>query len=68
MKLTTHMIWGMGGVKSPYYEQFRKYCCQAYTIIRRSANLFLNLLNLMRDAGIADMGAHPEVCFDIHLE
>eukprot|EP01138_Halocafeteria_seosinensis_P006251 gb/GECG01006392.1/.p1 GENE.gb/GECG01006392.1/~~gb/GECG01006392.1/.p1 ORF type:complete len:1074 (+),score=112.44 gb/GECG01006392.1/:1-3222(+) len=61
MKITKHMIQGMGGVKSEYYKQFRKYCCQGYTIIRRSANLFLNLLNLMRDAGIADMGAHPEV-------
>lgn len=51
-KLTREMVDGMGGPESPHYEQFKKYCCQAYNWLRKSANLILALLNLMVDAGI----------------
>lgn len=60
MKITKQMIEGMGGPKSPYYRDFLVNACQAYNIVRKGANLFLNLLNLMRDAGIADMGPDPD--------
>ena len=32
---------------------------QAYNWLRKSANLILNLLSLMSDAGIADLSANP---------
>ena len=35
------------------------YCPQAYNWLRKSANLILNLLSIMSDAGIADLSANP---------
>ena len=64
MKITKHMIEGMGGVDSDNYIQFRRYCVQAYNIIRKHATLFMNLLHLMRDAGIQDMGQNPQTTLD----
>lgn len=64
MKITKQMIDGMGGPESSYYENFLQYCCQAYNIIRKNANLFLNLLNLMRDANIPDMEPDPDRVID----
>ena len=64
MKITKHMIEGMGGVDSDNYIQFRRYCVQAFNIIRKHATLFMNLLHLMRDAGIQDMGQNPQMTLD----
>ena len=64
MKITKQMIYGMGGPESKYYEKFLEYCCQAFNIIRKSANLFLNLLSLMRDANIPDMAPDPNRVID----
>lgn len=60
MKLTKNMLDGMGGVSGHYYERFLVNCCQAYNIIRKSANLFITLLSLMRDANINDLGPDPD--------
>lgn len=35
------------------------YWPQAYNWLRKNANLILNLLSLMSDAGIADLSANP---------
>jgi phosphatidylinositol 3-kinase len=48
------MVEGMGGQEN--FKRFKSYCGQAYNIIRKSANLILNLLKLMLDAGINDLG------------
>ncbi len=58
MRITKEMIDGMGGPESRNYSRFRSYCCQAYNILRKSANLVTVLLTLMRDAGIEDL--HPD--------
>ena len=42
------------------YERFCGYACQAYNILRKSANLVLSLLNLMRDAGIEALSEQPD--------
>lgn len=34
-------------------------CLQAYNWLRKSANLILNLLSLMSDAGISELSANP---------
>ena len=35
MKLCKEMVEAMGGADSPYYEKFRKLCCEAFNILRR---------------------------------
>jgi len=55
MKLCSEMVEGMGGPNSEYYNQFKQYCCEAYNILRKNANLILNLFSLMTDANIADI-------------
>ena len=50
------MVEGMGGAASANFKRFKSYCGQAYNIIRKSANLILNLLKLMLDSGINDLG------------
>lgn len=62
MKLSMAMVDGMGGFptnpnnnpnKDPsQYNAFRQYCFTAYTTLRRSSSLILNLFMLMQDAGI----------------
>lgn len=57
MKLSLGMVEGMGGFPSAanpetQYGVFRQYCFTAYTTLRRSSSLILNLFKLMQDAGI----------------
>ena len=60
MKLCKEMVEAMGGANSSSYRQFQSYCCEAYNILRKSANLFLNLFQLMVDARIPDISSDPE--------
>lgn len=55
MKLSHEMVEGMGGTGNAaesQFEQFRQYCFTAYTTLRRSSSLILNLFALMQDANI----------------
>ena len=57
MKLSREMIEGMGGSATglnseSQFDAFRQYCFTAYTTLRRSSNLILNLFALMQDANI----------------
>jgi phosphatidylinositol 3-kinase len=58
MKLSSEMIDGMGGVGSRQYEEFRQYAFTAYTTLRRSSSLILNLFSLMQDAGIPGLAVY----------
>lgn len=60
MKLCKEMVEGMGGTTSPQYLQFKQYCFTAYTTLRKSANLILNLFSLMVDANIPDIRVEPD--------
>lgn len=60
MKLSREMVEGMGGTSSPYYAQFKSFCFTAYTTLRKSANLILNLFSLMVDANIPDILFEPD--------
>ncbi|GAD97644.1 phosphoinositide 3-kinase, putative [Paecilomyces variotii No. 5] len=60
MKLCKEMVEGMGGTTSPNYMQFKQYCFTAYTTLRKSANLILNLFSLMVDANIPDIRVEPD--------
>jgi phosphatidylinositol 3-kinase len=59
MKLCKEMVEAMGGAQSESYQNFRKYCCLAFNILRKHANLILNLLSLMGDSDI------PDLCLDL---
>mmetsp|Transcript_13228 Transcript_13228/g.23573 ORF Transcript_13228/g.23573 Transcript_13228/m.23573 type:complete len:451 (-) Transcript_13228:1023-2375(-) len=60
MKLCREMVEAMGGAESEHYVQFRTYCCEAYNILRKSANLILSLFHLMAGADLPDIKADPE--------
>ena len=45
----------MGGVQSQHYNRFKTFCFTAFMILRKSANLILNLVTLMVDANIPDI-------------
>jgi phosphatidylinositol 3-kinase len=49
------MVDGMGGVHSQHYARFTNFCFTAFSILRKSANLILNLITLMVDANIPDI-------------
>ena len=76
MKLCREMVEGMGGSSSPQYADFKSYCFTAYTTLRKSSNLILNLFSLMVDANITDIrlmqreagGAVEKVRERFHLE
>ncbi|KAF4626381.1 hypothetical protein G7Y89_g11780 [Cudoniella acicularis] len=60
MKLCKEMVDGMGGASSEQYRQFKQYCFTAYTTLRKSSNLILNLFSLMVDANIQDIKLEPD--------
>ncbi|KAF9917734.1 Phosphatidylinositol (PI) 3-kinase [Lobosporangium transversale] len=60
MKITKEMVDAMGGFNSVHYQSFKSYCFTAYNILRKSANLILNLFGLMVDANIPDIKAEPD--------
>mmetsp|Transcript_36413 Transcript_36413/g.116699 ORF Transcript_36413/g.116699 Transcript_36413/m.116699 type:complete len:136 (-) Transcript_36413:139-546(-) len=52
-RLTKEMAETMGYPDDPNYTQtFKSRCCQAYNTLRKHASLLLNLMSLMKDAGI----------------
>ncbi|KAF9453475.1 atypical/PIKK/PI3K protein kinase [Macrolepiota fuliginosa MF-IS2] len=55
VKVCKEMVDGMGGAQSPHYSRFKNFCFTAFTILRKSANLILNLVALMVDANIPDI-------------
>lgn len=60
MKLCKEMVEGMGGTNSPQYRQFKQYCFTAYTTLRKSSSLVLNLFSLMVDANVPDIRVEPD--------
>ncbi|KAK7451896.1 phosphatidylinositol 3 [Colletotrichum acutatum] len=60
MKLSKEMVDCMGGVNSEHFKQFKQYCFLAYTALRKSSNLILNLFSLMVDANIPDIRLEPD--------
>lgn len=60
-RFTKSMADAMGGEDSETYGRFKTYCCQSYNWLRKSANLILNLLSLMGDAGINDISKRSDL-------
>ena len=55
VKVCPEMIEAMGGTQSQDFARFQSLCFIAYTILRKSANLILNLVALMGEANIPDI-------------
>jgi phosphatidylinositol 3-kinase len=55
VKICEEMIDAMGGAQSTHYARFRSFCWTAFSILRNSAYLILNLVALMVDANIPDI-------------
>ncbi|KAK5161618.1 hypothetical protein LTR04_004033 [Oleoguttula sp. CCFEE 6159] len=65
MKLSQEMVEGMGGPTGPSnphskFGEFKQYCFTAFTTLRKSSNLILNLFALMQDANIPDIKLEPD--------
>ncbi|KAH9971754.1 putative atypical/PIKK/PI3K protein kinase [Lactifluus volemus] len=60
VKVCKEMVDGMGGVHSQHYSRFTNFCFTAFSILRQSANLILNLVTLMVDANIPDIKGRNE--------
>ena len=54
------MVEAMGGQGSDAYVRFRTYACEAYNILRKSADLILSLFHLMAGASIEAIRQDPE--------
>ncbi|TCD66702.1 Phosphatidylinositol (PI) 3-kinase [Steccherinum ochraceum] len=52
VKVCKETVDAMGGVQSVRYARFKTFCFTAFTILRKSANLMLNLITLMVHANI----------------
>jgi phosphatidylinositol 3-kinase len=60
MKLCREMVEAMGGLESEHYLKFKSYCFMAFSILRKSANLIINLFELMLDATIPAIAAEKD--------
>ena len=60
IKIPLQMIEGMGGPQHPNYSQFKEYAFTAYTTLRKSSSLLLNLFALMEGANIPDIKVERE--------
>eukprot|EP00051_Salpingoeca_urceolata_P025048 m.444882 g.444882 ORF g.444882 m.444882 type:complete len:547 (+) comp20300_c6_seq2:1212-2852(+) len=59
-KLSKEMVEGMGGVTSDEMRQFRSHCYNAFLILRKNANLILNLFAMMVDSNVHDIALDPD--------
>lgn len=60
VKVCKEMVDAMGGSTSPHYQRFQSLCSTAFIGLRKNANLILNLVALMVDAGIQDIQLEPD--------
>ncbi|KAH7076256.1 kinase-like domain-containing protein [Paraphoma chrysanthemicola] len=60
MKLCREMIEGMGGAQHANYLAFKSYAFTAWSTLRKSSNLLLNLFALMQGANIPDIKVERE--------
>ncbi|KAK3214288.1 hypothetical protein GRF29_28g2620541 [Pseudopithomyces chartarum] len=60
MKIAPQMIEGMGGMEHANYLTFKEYCLTAWSTLRKSSNLLLNLFALMKEANIQDIKVERE--------
>ncbi|KAJ2302360.1 Phosphatidylinositol (PI) 3-kinase [Coemansia sp. RSA 2706] len=60
MKLCKEMVEAMGGMDSLMYQRFKSHCFVAFSILRKSSSLILNLFSLMVHSNIPDIAVAPD--------
>ena len=60
VKVCKEMVDAMGGTASTHYARFQSLSYTAFIGLRKNANLILNLIALMVDAGIQDIQLEPD--------
>ena len=60
VKVCKEMVDAMGGTGSSHYARFQSLSYTAFIGLRKNANLILNLVALMVDAGIQDIQLEPD--------
>lgn len=60
VKVCKEMVDAMGGATSSHYARFQSLAYTAFIGLRKNANLILNLVALMVDAGIQDIQLEPD--------
>ena len=58
-KLSKDMVEAMGGAQSEEMRRFRSHCYNAFLILRKQANLILNLFALMVKSSVQDIALDP---------
>lgn len=60
VKVGKEMVDAMGGTGSTHYARFHSLAQTAFIGLRKNASLILNLVALMKDAGIQDIQLEPD--------
>eukprot|EP01025_Chloroclados_australasicus_P004742 TRINITY_DN11257_c0_g5_i1.p1 TRINITY_DN11257_c0_g5~~TRINITY_DN11257_c0_g5_i1.p1 ORF type:complete len:871 (-),score=117.28 TRINITY_DN11257_c0_g5_i1:1332-3944(-) len=60
MRISQEMIDFMGGQEHQCFRRFKQYCFEAFSGLRRHANLILSLIHLMAGSSIQDIKKNPE--------
>jgi len=58
-----YALSGGKGAKSQEYIEFKELCKKAFLIVRKQADLFINLLNMMLSTGIPELRTHDDVAY-----
>lgn len=62
--LTPDFVYALSkgeGQRSEQFKRFKDVCRDAFLIVRRHANVFINLLNMMLSTGIPELKSHKDV-------
>ena len=58
---TPDMLLVLGGKESEGFERFVSICCKAYNVLRRHANMFINLFAMMLSTGIPELQTADDI-------
>jgi len=53
----------LGNKSSPMYQLFEDTCCAAYNIVRKNADLFINLFSMMLSTGLEELTSVENIMF-----
>eukprot|EP01094_Clydonella_sp_ATCC50884_P017221 TRINITY_DN2958_c0_g2_i1.p1 TRINITY_DN2958_c0_g2~~TRINITY_DN2958_c0_g2_i1.p1 ORF type:complete len:1042 (-),score=355.45 TRINITY_DN2958_c0_g2_i1:555-3641(-) len=59
--LTPEFAHVMGGKKGENFKRFAELCCDAYNILRKHANVFINLFAMMLSTGIPELQSEADI-------
>jgi len=59
--LTPDFAFVMGGKNSEDFQKFTELCCRAYNILRKHANMFINLFAMMLSTGIPELTRKEDI-------